>query len=1431
MPFQLRGGPKMQKQRHRIVVVLGMHRSGTSAIARALQVMGIDLGSKLMPPKKDENDFGFFEDLDLNQLNIKMLSALNSDWHFTAPLETDFPNVLRKKGYLQEAVSVLGEKTWNCPTFAFKDPRTTRLLPFWKQVFEHCHLDVSYVAAVRNPISVAQSLSHRNEFDMEKGIVLWVSHNLAILEGIVQENKSIFVDYDRFIDAPIDELNRISSHLGFVIDQQKLGIFMSEFHRKGLRHEIQDVDNVLLNDFTSRTAGQLWQLLHGAARAEGKWNTNDVPQQVVKARVDFEHYAPFLSWIDKLYESTTTVSALNSALSEKSAQIANMTLTALERDREHVSLASRNTEFSATILSMIETTKDLNHRLDQQQQLALQFEKTITNLTQAANIADVTISHLQQLVNSTTVRYENEALRLREQLIESENRVSELRSLIIDRDRKLKSLVERIVYNGTVADGAKRPGTWRDLVELDGLAFIREAYIALFHREPDPTGERYYFNRLCNGSPKLSILGELQNSSEGQRIHAEITGLRLAVRRQQLAKVPIVGNFLAQVLGAEKLGGVHMRMRAAQQQILGISSVIRSNLHLAGKDISAAAASGGVQIAQNTNESLSNQSGDSAINSGFSISNTPVAVRNRAIAGTKPFVFQFSYETTASPASVGQNPDSRELALGIRSLEITDTAQGRLLCEIDFRSHGTSRDFILFGFGEPENWGTWSVGKKSAIVVWHEQMMIGAITIKINALPFAGASPVAECLFASSLGHRKKLLVSDGPQEFTVELPLEASRNPEMLFREPIPQDFANNVSLSGGQPVVSIIILNFDKPHISILSARAVLASSIGIPYEIIVVDNGSSKESYETLQIYEMPVRLLRIPVNRYFGEGNNLGAEAARGEYLVFLNNDAFIIPGCIDALVGAFKTNPHCGAAGPLFRYPDERLQEAGAFIAPDGKALQRGKFDRNFDVVSLPEYDVVDYISAACLMIKASLFQDLGGFNYRYDPAYYEDSDLCLRVKLRGKSTLLVGGATCIHIENATTGDRENKSASGGSTVDHNKDVFLSNWGKYLANRSKGNLPFSLVPRSNVRTEKHVHDITHATYSPYPLVPGGGERYILAATLALNELGTAALITPDPYSRLRLDNVMFDLGLPIGHVGTFSVDKIRAHKLKCTVIMGNELFPHVLLPAEKSIYHCQFPFPEDHLRDSDIQYRMGLLTMCEKVIVNSEFTKRAYEGALEPYGRTARVDVVNPPVATERLLNIPRNDKPFVLSIGRFSQSGHDKRQDILIDAMKATSSIFRKDWTLILCGSVPNNSKDRAYFKKLQESVGNDINVKFVLSPSTSTVDELRSQCSIYAHACGYGVRSPEEYWKCEHFGITLVEALVAGCSIVCYEVGGGPEIIEKVGSGKTFGSIEELAFRLEEIADCRLDPDARNRTAQLYGDQAFAKRLMSAIS
>src|SRR5262249_50553524 len=126
--------------------------------------------------------------------------------------------------------------------------------------------------------------------------------------------------------------------------------------------------------------------------------------------------------------------------------------------------------------------------------------------------------------------------------------------------------------------------------------------------------------------------------------------------------------------------------------------------------------------------------------------------------------------------------------------------------------------------------------------------------------------------------------------------------------------------------------------------------------------------------------------------------------------------------IAAMLNAYDAVGDCGIAGPVFRYPDGLLQEAGAFLRPNGDVIQRGKFDQTFSVERLAAYETVDYVSGACLMIRPKTFCSIGGFDERFDAsAYYEDVDLCMRVRQGGLTVQLARDALCYHLENTTIG--------------------------------------------------------------------------------------------------------------------------------------------------------------------------------------------------------------------------------------------------------------------------------------------------------------------------------------------------------------------------------------------------------------------------
>src|SRR5262249_47450075 len=158
-------------------------------------------------------------------------------------------------------------------------------------------------------------------------------------------------------------------------------------------------------------------------------------------------------------------------------------------------------------------------------------------------------------------------------------------------------------------------------------------------------------------------------------------------------------------------------------------------------------------------------------------------------------------------------------------------------------------------------------------------------------------------------------------------------------------------------------------------------------VPFEVIVVDNASTDATQELLATVPNLV-VLRNDRNTGFGPACNQGGDAARGRYLVFVNNDAQVTDGWLSALMTAFSAFDRVAVVGPQLIFPDGRLQDPGSIVNADCTTSLVGVFDDP----DLPRYNYpreVDYVSGVCLMMEAERFREVGGFDDDFAPAYCE----------------------------------------------------------------------------------------------------------------------------------------------------------------------------------------------------------------------------------------------------------------------------------------------------------------------------------------------------------------------------------------------------------------------------------------------------------
>lgn len=289
--------------------------------------------------------------------------------------------------------------------------------------------------------------------------------------------------------------------------------------------------------------------------------------------------------------------------------------------------------------------------------------------------------------------------------------------------------------------------------------------------------------------------------------------------------------------------------------------------------------------------------------------------------------------------------------------------------------------------------------------------------------------------------------------------------------------DRLNNLALdawlqSGGKivfpsvdnPTVSIILILYNRAELTLSCLQSILHNSYK-SVEVVIVDNCSGDRTRELLTTVT-EAKIIFNESNLHFLLAANQAAAAATGKHLLFLNNDAQVLGDSINQAIKTLESREDIGAVGGKIILPDGTLQEAGSIVWQDGSCLGYGRGDAP-DAYPYMFQRTVDYCSGAFLLTNRKLFEQLAGFDEAYQPAYYEETDYCLKLQQAGYKVVYDPKVVILHYEFAS-------SASSKGVIalqQRNQEIFREQHQQWLESQYPADLDRVLFARISAKVQR------------------------------------------------------------------------------------------------------------------------------------------------------------------------------------------------------------------------------------------------------------------------------------------------------------------------------------------------------------------------
>lgn len=962
------------------ILILGMHRSGTSALTRVINLLGAALGERLMPAGKG-NASGHWESLAVYEAHEQLLTALGRRWDDFREMPADWIAHPQAALCAQAIRRFVADELASEPVWAVKEPRLCRLLPLWPQALSGLPVRLTAAIMVRNPLEVAASLARRDGMAYGHAYLLWTQHLLEA-ERATRGMPRLIVQYDELLADWRAVAEKLAEHLGCSwprsIDAAASEI--EAFLSPQLRHHDASQRQVDGDEVPPVLVQRLFDASRRAGADADGWR--ELAALAIEAERAASLYGPCLDELTiAQQQKEVRAQAAEAVVAQGLIQPHLLTeQNDLIRQAQAQSLAtfSKAEQSAEVLVELVRQVEAQRHEVS----------------THAHRLADALAAReqlqqqlQQQTAHAAQLEREHEATQR-----ETEGRLAAAHAALEARDQEVEALLS--------AHAAELAQYRETVSQMESRLFSSVQASERIQAQTQATLQQEMARTAALEQARSALQAELERVRSAQR--AELEQVRSALQAE-----------LTQVRGALQ---VELAQQSARAEGLSqTADALRVALHQA---------------------STRTQDFEQRLHAVQAQLERQSHVAQAHLRDLQDMLHSTSWRITAPLRAL------RRLFLragphdGPAPMRPTWRQRAGLLAERAYRGMPLSsrRKRVVKGWvfrvtgpllANTRAYRRWQAHERTharelPVHVPEPAPAVSVAPTESRPAALAGPAPTPVPLWRA-----------DGVREWhdhrTVRERIDTARRqqqhdkrakpyPMISFAQRRPADVAATIKLPPvpEAPEVTVLIPAYNHlvTTLECLASIAMHADANGPSFEVLVANDGSSDDTAQVLARIDH-LRLVNQPENLGFLRNCNAAAQHARGRLLVLLNNDVQVTAGWLMVLVDCLESNPDIGAVGPRIVYPSGWLQEAGTRLRRDGSSEMIGLND----LPDLPRYGYnrdVDYCSGACLLLRNADFRRLGGFDERFAPAYCEDSDLCMRLRTDGKRIVYCAQATVVH---------------------------------------------------------------------------------------------------------------------------------------------------------------------------------------------------------------------------------------------------------------------------------------------------------------------------------------------------------------------------------------------------------------------------------